>query len=45
VTPPDQNPDTVAVNHSPRFYADERALPVGMRAMAHLAVDFLRSAP
>lgn len=45
VTPPDQNFDTVAVNHSPRFYADERALPVGVRAMAHLAVDYLRKAP
>jgi amidohydrolase len=44
VTPADQNLDTVAVNHSPRFYADERALPVGVRAMAHLAVDYLRSA-
>jgi amidohydrolase len=44
VTPPEQNLDTVPVNHSPRFYADERALPVGVRAMAHLAVDYLRSA-
>jgi amidohydrolase len=44
VTPPEQNLDTVAVNHSPRFYADERALPVGVRAMAHMAVDFLRTA-
>jgi amidohydrolase len=44
VTPPDQDLDTVAVNHSPRFFADERALPVGVRAMAHLAVDFLRTA-
>jgi amidohydrolase len=42
VTPPGQNLDTVPVNHSPRFYADERALPVGVRAMAHLAVDYLR---
>ena len=44
VTPPEQNLDTVPVNHSPRFFADERALPVGVRAMAHLAVDFLRTA-
>ena len=44
VTPPGQDLDTVAVNHSPRFFADERALPVGVRAMAHLAVDFLRTA-
>ncbi|MGH7537927.1 MAG: amidohydrolase [Gemmatimonadales bacterium] len=42
VTPPGQDLDTVAVNHSPLFYADERALPVGVRALAHLAVDYLR---
>jgi len=28
-------------NHSPLFYVDERALPVGVRAMAGLAVDYL----
>ncbi len=28
-------------NHSPRFFADERALPIGVRAMASLVVDFL----
>lgn len=28
-------------NHSPLFYADEAALPVGVRALAGLAVDFL----
>jgi metal-dependent amidase/aminoacylase/carboxypeptidase family protein len=28
-------------NHSPLFYADEGALPVGMRALSHLAIDFL----
>jgi amidohydrolase len=42
VTPPGAVNDTVAANHSPRFYADEAALPVGLRAMAHLAVDYLR---
>jgi amidohydrolase len=30
-----------APNHSPYFFADEAALPVGVRAMANLAVDFL----
>ncbi|HVE78459.1 MAG TPA: amidohydrolase [Gemmatimonadaceae bacterium] len=44
VTPPDADPKTVAPNHSPRFFADERALPAGVRAMAHLAVDYLRGA-
>lgn len=28
-------------NHSPYFFADERALPVGVRAMAGLAADYL----
>lgn len=36
--PDDKNP---ASNHSPYFYADERALPVGVRAMTHLALDYL----
>ena len=30
-----------APNHSPYFFADEAALPVGVRALANLAVDFL----
>ena len=30
-----------APNHSPYFFADEAALPLGVRALAHLTVDFL----
>jgi amidohydrolase len=30
-------------NHSPYFYADEKALIIGIRAMSNLAVDFLES--
>jgi amidohydrolase len=41
VTPKDRDPRTVAANHSPLFFADEAALPNGVRAMAGLAVDFL----
>src|SRR5882762_10193337 len=41
ITPPGTDPAKVAPNHSPRFYVDEAALPVGVRAMAHLAVDYL----
>jgi len=37
------DPSLVHPNHSPYFYADERALPIGVRAMATLAVDFLSS--
>jgi amidohydrolase len=32
-------------NHSPQFTIDERALPLGVRALAHLAVDFLAQGP
>ncbi|NNF12741.1 MAG: amidohydrolase [Gemmatimonadetes bacterium] len=39
------DPALVHPNHSPYFYADERALPIGVRAMASLAVDFLSSNP
>lgn len=41
VTPPDQDWRAVPGNHSPHFFADERALPVGVRTMSALAVDFL----
>jgi amidohydrolase len=41
VTPPDSNWRTAAPNHSPKFFADERAFPAGMRVLAHLAVDYL----
>ncbi len=43
VVPAGQDPMTAAPNHSPYFFADERALPVGVRTMASLAVDFLAS--
>ena len=36
--PKDENP---ASNHSPYFYADERALPVGVKAMTYLALEYL----
>jgi amidohydrolase len=41
VTPKDRDAATVPRNHSPYFFADEAALPIGVRAMAHLAVDYL----
>lgn len=43
VAPRDADPDTVAENHSPRFFVDESALMVGVRALAHLAVAYLES--
>jgi amidohydrolase len=45
VTPEDQPLEKAAPNHSPRFFADERALPMGVRLLAHLAVDYLAGAP
>lgn len=41
VVPAGQDLATVAPNHSPMFFADEGALPVGVRAMAQLAIDYL----
>jgi amidohydrolase len=43
VTPRDQDWRTAPQNHSPLFFADESALPVGVRVLAHLAVDFMIS--
>lgn len=37
----DPDDPTPAPNHSPYFYADERALPVGVKAMTNLALDYL----
>jgi amidohydrolase len=41
VTPAGKDPRTVAPNHSPLFFADEAALPIGVRLMASVAVDYL----
>jgi amidohydrolase len=41
VTPPGVDPATAAPNHSPRFFVDENALVVGVRALAQVAVDYL----
>lgn len=45
VTPRDQDPASAASNHNPRFFVDEKALVVGTRTMASLAVNFLSSEP
>src|SRR5687768_8140275 len=41
VTPRDQDYTRAPQNHSPLFFADESALPVGVRVMSHLALDYL----
>ena len=43
VTPPEVDPKDAYSNHSPRFFADERALVLGVRSLAHLACDWLES--
>jgi len=41
VTPRDQDHTKAAQNHSPLFFADESALPVGVKVMTNLALDYL----
>jgi amidohydrolase len=41
ITPPGTDSSKVAPNHSPHFFVDEAALPVGVRALAGVAVDYL----
>lgn len=43
ITPPDQVGKAPA-NHSPLFFADEKALPVGVRALTYFALDYLAAA-
>jgi amidohydrolase len=43
VTPEGEDLTQVPQNHSPQFFADERALPVGLRVLVNLAVDYLAS--
>ena len=45
VTPKDKDPVTAPRNHSPYFFADEGALPIGVRALATLAIDWLAATP
>jgi amidohydrolase len=40
--PVNQTAEQAASNHSPRFYVDESGLELGVRAMSHMAVDYLR---
>jgi len=39
--PADQTAEQAASNHSPLFYVDESGLGLGVRALAHVAVDYL----
>jgi len=41
VTPRGEDPKKAPMCHSPRFYADESAMVVGIRALAHLTIAYL----
>jgi amidohydrolase len=43
VTQPEIDPAKAYSNHSPRFFADERGLLIGVRALSHLTCDFLEA--
>jgi amidohydrolase len=43
VTPKDRDAKTAPQNHSPLFFADESALPIGVRALTNLALDYMFS--
>ena len=45
VLPEGRDPATAPRNHSPLFFVDEAALPVGVRVLANLAVDYLNATP
>lgn len=45
IVPPGQDPDLAASNHSPLFFADESALPVGVQVLSSLALDWLTMNP
>ena len=40
--PKNQTAEEAASNHSPLFFVDESGLVLGVRALSHLAVDYLR---
>jgi amidohydrolase len=42
--PANQTAEQAASNHSPLFYVDESGLELGVRALAHVAVDYLSEA-
>lgn len=44
ITPRDKDPAAAPVNHSPNFFVDEKALVVGVRALAMVTVNYLIAA-
>jgi amidohydrolase len=44
-TPHGRDPAGAAANHSPRFFVDEQALVLGVRALTQLTIDYLAAPP
>jgi len=42
ITPPGRNLETTPANHSPHFYIDESGLPLGVRALMAVAIDYMK---
>jgi len=45
IVPQGRDPAAAPRNHSPYFFADEGALPVGVRLLTSLALDWLSGTP
>jgi amidohydrolase len=43
VTPPGQDAQAAPSNHSPSFYVDEASLPIALRTLLGVAVDYLQA--
>ena len=44
-TPPGTDPATAAPNHSPNFFVDEAALPIGVEALLNLTLGYMELNP
>ncbi len=42
-SPPGQDAATALSNHSDYFYVDEKSIPIALRAMTQMALDYLGS--
>ena len=45
VTPAGQDPATAPANHSDYFYVDEESIPIAIRALTEVALDYLNEPP
>jgi amidohydrolase len=43
-TPADQDVAQAPTNHSEYFYVDEKSIPIALRALTQVAIDYLSSA-